>query len=137
MRVLILESCLCTHKFWCLTRVCNKDHSCFAKINYNHFICCCHRPPPLMPQSSSAPFFSSTCSMIYCHLIHLLHATCLPVEKVAFVPGDIYFRKMILGAMTVRFQFTVPVVYPPTLLVSLSTLACDAIRATTKILWQC
>jgi len=54
------------------------------------------------------------------------------VEKVAFVPGDVYFQKISLGAMTVGFQFTVPVVYPPRYLVSLSTLACDAICATKK-----
>ena len=33
MRVLILESCL-EHKFLCLTRVRNKDHSCCAKITH-------------------------------------------------------------------------------------------------------
>ena len=27
----------------------------------------------------------------------MLHAICLPVEKVAFVPGDVYFQKMGIG----------------------------------------
>ena len=34
MRVHILESCLRTHKYLCLTRVHNKDHSCCAKITH-------------------------------------------------------------------------------------------------------
>jgi len=41
------------------------------------------------------------------------------------------FKKLSLGAMTVGFQCTVPVVYPLVYLVSLFTVACNAIHATT------
>ena len=116
MRVLILESCLRTQFFVS-----------YMSAQQRSFLLC----PAVLPL-----FFFEHLT-IYCHLIHLLHATCLPVEKVACVPGEVYFQKMSLGAMTVIFQFTVPMVYPPRYLVSLSTLACIAIHAMKKILWQC
>jgi len=126
MRVLILESCLRTHKCLCLTRVRNKGHSCCAKITH-----------------TAATKYPAVLPLFFEHLQHdLLSSHPLAMCNMpscgegCIYPGGIYFQKMILGVMTVRFQFTVPVVYPPRWLVSLSTLACDAIHATTKILQQ-